>query len=198
MSWYVYIATSENFWSDDWVDNSSSLSWAFAMASSIVLFRSVRKFYHALGILPNHQTAHWSMFNAKTLFYSFSFMRMSISTIAFCIFKANSTFEYGVTNYVFFAELACMFYFSVQIWKIEDIIILITNYEDFIKKSEWEWKIDGKELDWFIVEDFLLFFVQFKLDFEIIFLFLQDCSMIANTSSWMRKLNGCQRCYILF
>lgn len=137
----MYIATSEKFWSDEWVDNSSSLSWPFAMASSIVLFRSVRKFYHALGILPktlkpNDQTAHWSMFNAKTLFYSFSFMRMSISTISFCIFKANSTFEYGVTNYVFVAELACMFYFSVQIWKIDDIIALIENYENFIKKSE--------------------------------------------------------------
>lgn len=116
------------------------MSWLFTMASSIVLFSRVRKFYHTLGILPktNDKTRNWSIFNVKTLFYSFSFTRMSISTIAFCVFKAESKFEYGVTNYVFIAELACMFYFSIQIWKINDIIALITNYENFIEKSEWK------------------------------------------------------------
>lgn len=110
------------------------------MASSIALFQNVREFYDTLGILPptktNDRTTRWPMFNAKMLFFSFSFMRMSISTIAFCIFQADSTFEYGVTNYVFMAELASMFYFSVQLWKIDDIIALIENYENFIEKSE--------------------------------------------------------------
>lgn len=115
------------------------------MASSIVLFQNVREFYRTLGILPPQNTndktsARWSMFNAKTLFFSFSFLRMSISTIAFCIYQANSTFEYGVTNYVFGAELACMFYFSVQVRKIDDIIALITNYENFIEKSKYNLK----------------------------------------------------------
>lgn len=131
------------------IDNNNSLVWYFAMASSIDLFVTVRKFHHTLGILrplkTNHQTSHWSMFNAKTLFFSFCHMRMSISSIAFCIFQAKSSFEYGFTIYVFLSELACMFYFSLQIWKIDDILTLITNFEDFIKKSEWnikkQWKM---------------------------------------------------------
>lgn len=109
------------------------------MASSIRIFVTVRKFYRTLGILRplgTQQTAHWSVFNAKTFFFSFCHMRMCISAIAFCIFQAKSRFEYGFTIYVFVSELACMFYYSIQIWKIDDIVTLCTNYEDFIEKSE--------------------------------------------------------------
>lgn len=103
-------------------------------------FQSSRKFYLSLGLKPPQPDQSFSL-NAKNLLILFIFMQGSFLTASFLVFKASSMREFGDSFYASVTELANTVYFLSSMSKMGNILRLMENIEEFIKRSEskhWE------------------------------------------------------------
>lgn len=116
------------------------ISWIlFAiMVGTIKLFVNDQKKIQTLGIVPSQSMeSKWSLFNSKNLFVLFFTALGYISTTGFFLFKGKSIKEDALTVFASLAGFLCLLYFTVYIWKIDDILKLIKDYEEFIEKRKW-------------------------------------------------------------
>lgn len=108
---------------------------AVAKTSKIKLFQSIQKFLNIQGIYPL-QSNQSTPYNGKNLFFLFCYVQMFISATAFCLFKAKSMYEFGLTFYASLTELQTIVYFTIILWKVDKVLKLIGNLENFIEKSK--------------------------------------------------------------
>lgn len=108
------------------------------MAGIIKLFQRLKKFYHTNGLIidPSKSDQNCS-FNAKNLFFLLILTISFVSVTSYFIFEAESAIERSQTFYSALAELACVFNFIFQFWKIANVLKLIDQFDRFIEKSEF-------------------------------------------------------------
>lgn len=99
------------------------------------LFQSLRELYRAIGIYPQRSNQKCRI-TWKILFMLFSLIQFSISAGAYFVIKASSVEEYGGTFYGSFTAFTATMLFSMNIWKITEILRLIEKFEKFIGKSK--------------------------------------------------------------
>lgn len=117
-------------------ETSNCVTFAANMVRQpIKLFQFIQKLYKTLGIGSNQQNGKVS-FNSRNSLALFCFIQLFISTAAFFVFKAKSTQEY----YAAFFMALTQFYLALDLlalmWQIPNVLNLITDYEQFIEKSE--------------------------------------------------------------
>lgn len=102
-----------------------------AMPGAMELFNTQRKFYETLGfaIHPNCRIS------AKYLIFLISSIQLFISTTAFFLFEARTAVEYGMSFYISITIVVSMVNISTIGWKMEEVLALIRNYEEFIENS---------------------------------------------------------------
>lgn len=105
------------------------------MASSIQLFKSVRKYFQLLGIdqppLNGTSLIHWRI--SLALFW---YIQHFITVFAFFIFEARTVIEYGTSFFGFIMMIYCVLYFLILIWQRPRIFQLIESFEQFIQQSK--------------------------------------------------------------
>lgn len=102
------------------------------------LFQSLQTFYRATGIYP-HQSHRKCPINWKSLFIILTLIQFGILEGAYFLTKANSVDEYGSTFYTAISSFSSTMFFSINIWKMTEILRLIEKFEELINKSK---KID--------------------------------------------------------
>lgn len=105
------------------------------MTGEIKLFQSAQKFNRSMGIYPRHSNKKWS-FNAINLVYLIGFAQMSIGTMVYSIFQAKTTIEFGACFYAYTTESTSATYYLIDMWKINNISLLIEHFQAFIEKSK--------------------------------------------------------------
>lgn len=103
--------------------------------NKLKFFQLVQNIYRMVGIYPPKLNQH-CLLNSKISFFLLMVVQFYISSFAFLLFEANSIREMADSFYVASSELLCITYMIVSLWKISDILDLITKYERFIEKSE--------------------------------------------------------------
>lgn len=108
------------------------------MVDTIKLFVNVQNTFQALGIAPPLPVnPKWSSsLNYKNLFVLFEFASGSILTTGFYLFKGKSIKENAPTIFGSFGGLMCVLCFTIHIWKIDKILKLINDYEEFIERRK--------------------------------------------------------------
>lgn len=104
------------------------------MAGPIRFFVNVRKFFHKLGIDSSQMNSKWGL-NWKNLLFLYSQIQIFVLTIAFCLYDAKTMFDYGCCAYISISELACFFYYSLQLLEIAYILEWIKKVDGLIGKS---------------------------------------------------------------
>lgn len=107
------------------------------MAGRIRLLQHLqRSYYQAMGIyLP--QSNQKCLPNWRNLLTALFFAQLFFAALAFLVFEANSTFEYGTTFYTCISELCCLSYFYIQYRQMPNISSLIESCEHFIEMSAY-------------------------------------------------------------
>lgn len=106
------------------------------MVGTIKLFVNDQKKFETLGIIPSQSiTSKWLLFNSKNSFVLFITAQGYILTTGFLLFKGKSIKEDVPSVFASFAGFLCLLYFTVYIWKVDEILTLINDYEEFIEKS---------------------------------------------------------------
>lgn len=114
------------------------------MASSIQLFKSVRKYFRQLGIDPP-QPSETTSINWRILSALFWFVQHFIAASAFLILEARTVIEFGTSFFGFIMVFYCVAYFLTLISQRHRIFKLIDNFELFIGQSKcfkikcWIW-----------------------------------------------------------
>lgn len=124
----------ERFWMTSEFCQLSTIL-AIVMAGSIKLFQFNKKLYEMLGVYP-HQNNEKILFNSRNLFILFCCAQFCISMAAFFIFKAKTMQEYNISIYMSLTQFYIMINFLLLMWQISNILNLITDFEEFIEKSE--------------------------------------------------------------
>lgn len=101
----------------------------------IRLFQSLQSYYQILGTFsPESDSSH--QFKPRNIFTLFCYTQLFVSAVAFTIFKATTIIEFGLNYYGYMTELLCVFVILTHIYRMNDILKLIENCEDFIAKSK--------------------------------------------------------------
>lgn len=104
----------------------------------IQLFQSVQRYHRAMGIYHLQPNQHWLTFNSRNLLFLMSFVQLTAATIAFSIFHAKTTIEFGTCYYAYMAEIGTIVYFFIQMRQINHFAELIEHFQEFIGKSTYE------------------------------------------------------------
>lgn len=110
------------------------------------LFQSVRQFWQTMGIKPPHPN-QIHPFNARNLIFILSLTTMCASSMAFLLFQANISIEYGMCSFTSLSGVCMLLDVLITIWRMPIIIEMIDVCEEFIKMSEY-WQFTFKAL-WF-------------------------------------------------
>lgn len=105
------------------------------MAGKIKLFQSVQKYHQTMGIFQLQPNQKWLTFNARNLLFLMSFAQLIVAPIAFSIFHAKTTIEFGSCYYAYISEIGSAIYFLIQMWQINNFCELIEHFEEFIEES---------------------------------------------------------------
>ena len=99
------------------------------------LFQFHLNLFQVMGIVPLHPNQNYSL-NLKSIFIFLTISFYLIFSIAFVMFEAQSAEEYGDSIYMSIGNLASLVSFSITIWKISHMLILIRKFEEMIEKSK--------------------------------------------------------------
>lgn len=111
--------------------------WLPSIMMNLKLFRTVQKYFVALGFYAPSQPNHICSFNRKNGFHFCTVTGMCISLAGFFCLKANSAYEYSISFYMLISVMAITVHFTVFLQKMGSIAKLIENYQEFIKKRKW-------------------------------------------------------------
>lgn len=103
---------------------------------AIKLFRSVRKYFDALGFHAPPQPNQNCELNLKNGYYIFAVAGMFFPIASFFLFKATSAYEYSVSFYLSVVMVTMTVYCVVLIYKMGSIAILIEKYGEFVGKRK--------------------------------------------------------------
>lgn len=104
------------------------------------LFHHIRKWFETLGVYPV-QWQRKSLWNERNLFVIISLVQMFISSLAYFLYEAKSIGEYADSFFMVFTNVVCVVFFSISIFKMSSIHMLIGEFEQFIEKSEFMAKL---------------------------------------------------------
>lgn len=113
--------------------HTSGRESALPMADPFRLFVNVRKFHRILGLDPRQTNPQWIL-NWRNVLICYALAQMYISLMAFCIFEAQTLFEYGCAIYVGITELACIFAYIFQYISMAHTLDWIEKLEKFMEK----------------------------------------------------------------
>lgn len=103
---------------------------------AIKLFRSVQKYFEALGFHAPPQPNQNCKLNHKNGYYIFAVAGMFFPITAFLLFKATTAYEYSISFYLSVVMVTMTVYYVVLIYNMGSIIRLIENYEAFVGKRK--------------------------------------------------------------
>lgn len=108
-----------------------------ASGDSIELFQFIKKYYDAIGInKPESNHLDWHFFNSTNWILILSAISMLISSIAFLLFQAKTTYDFGWS----FLYSLCLFFggifYVIFSFQIKNISIFIKSCEIFIQNSK--------------------------------------------------------------
>lgn len=99
------------------------------MAGSVQLFLTIRRFYYMLGIDLSQVNQKWGL-NWRNVVFLYTITQMFVSTAAYCIYEANTLYEYGCCTYICVTEVAVFITYLLQKLKM-------------VKRYEWIAKFEG-------------------------------------------------------
>lgn len=102
----------------------------------IRLFKTIQKVYEQSGVAPSRSDPSSKALNWKNVSILCILIQFGLSSIGFCLFKANSIGQRADSFYMFLSVCTCTSFLSIAISKIGDIQKLIENCEEFIEKSK--------------------------------------------------------------
>lgn len=103
----------------------------------MALFQTVQKIYETIAIHPSlWRSNQFCSLNVKIQFFLINTLQTLIASTAFFSFKANTIQLLADSFYVSLTHAVALFYISITIWKVADILQLIDKCEKFIEKSE--------------------------------------------------------------
>lgn len=126
--------------------NEVSVSEPAAMASPIKLFHTFQKFYKTMGLdtdgVSNQSRRSKNLLGSikstklwKNLFFIISTLQLSISSTTLFLIDAQTADQYGLTFYVSITTFCALVNYLAITFKLNEISMLITKYEQFISKS---------------------------------------------------------------
>lgn len=107
------------------------------MPHVVKLFNTYQKFYETLGFDIFESCCTKCLISAKSVFHLIASMQLFISTTAFFLFEAQTADEHGISFYISITILVTTVNISTVAWKMDEILMLIRNYEEFIDKSQF-------------------------------------------------------------
>ena len=99
------------------------------------LFQFVLNLCEMMGIVPLHPYRNCSL-NLNTICILLCISLFFIFSVVFAMFKAQTAEEYGDSIYMSIGEFGAVVNFSLTIWKMPHILILIKKFEELIEKSK--------------------------------------------------------------
>lgn len=102
---------------------------------TIKLFQFVKKEHQTLGVCPP-QADGKVPFNLRNTFALFCFVQLAISVALFLILKAKTTQEYCAAFFMCSTQFYLISDLSILMWQMPNTLDLITDFEEFIEKSE--------------------------------------------------------------
>lgn len=114
-----------------------SLVLTVVMSTVVKLFDTQQKLYKTLGFdIYQSQSCHSKcLISIKSLFFLISSLQLFISTTAFFLFEARTVDEYGMSFYISITIFSVSINITTIAWKMDEIFVLLRNYEEFIDKS---------------------------------------------------------------
>lgn len=110
-----------------------STTVATTMAGTIKLFHTLQQFYIVFGLDSNPSRKY--LIKAKILFFSFSITQMFVSSAAFFVSNAKPySLEVGISFHALLTTLSVAVCTVDISWKMNEILMSIANYEEFIEK----------------------------------------------------------------
>lgn len=103
---------------------------------ALKLFRSVRKYFEALGFDAPPLPSQSCKVNRRNVFYMSTMTGIFFPVTGFLLFKATSAYEYSMSFYISIVMLGMTVYCTVFILKMGSIVMLIEKFEEFIGKRE--------------------------------------------------------------
>lgn len=116
---------------------SLPISRILTMADTIKYFQFIQILYRIVGIQPlKAQNSLFASYNWRNLTVLLLFLIMSTASVAFFLYKAHSFTEYSDSFYqsITFSFIGICFLSVIP--KMNDIFILMENYERFVEKSK--------------------------------------------------------------
>lgn len=105
------------------------------MAGSVKLFETVRKCYDTMGIY-SFKANQIESFNSKTFIFSLSNTLFFVSSLAYVLFRANTTQGLGISVFNATSIVAVSTATLIIIWRLPHILKLIGMCDSFIEKSK--------------------------------------------------------------
>lgn len=107
------------------------------MTGRIDLFHNVQIFFKTMGFNNNpSQSYHQKNFpSAKSWFLLIASVQLFLSSLAFFLFEARTTDEYGISFFMSITILSVTINILTVAWKIDKILKLIAKNEEFLEKS---------------------------------------------------------------
>lgn len=102
----------------------------------IKLFQFVLQGYQTMGIYPSQSNQNL-LPNTKNVYFLLSMIRLFLSLIAFIVFEATSVNDFVKTFFASMITLCALVCFLITIWKIQQILMLIEHFEEFIGKRKY-------------------------------------------------------------
>lgn len=104
------------------------------MASSIKLFQNFQQIHQFIGIHPPQPNQKKFSLNTRNKCLLICEAQLVFTTVSFTVFDAKSMFDYGLAVLVAVSICHGVVFYLVFIWKLEIILDVIENIEEFIGK----------------------------------------------------------------
>lgn len=108
-----------------------------ADGNTIKLFQFIQKYYRAIGIhKPEPSQSDRHFLNSTNYIFILSSAPMLISSLAFLLYQAKTTYDFGLSIYYLSCLIFSGIYYIIYIRQIKNISKYIENCEMFIEQSK--------------------------------------------------------------